>query len=176
MFLMNATTSNLSIIDDLDASAMPIRILYGTTTGNSEILAEETAEKLNELGLATDLSSTEDFNTDEFYEIEVLLLIMSTDGDGEPPLMAEDLYLFLDEKTEADLHHLSYSVLALGDSYYPEFCQAGKDFDIMLENLGAQRIAERVDCDIHFWEDFEYWLSNVCSVLGRNRKTLNCSV
>lgn len=151
----------MSIMDDLEAIKRPIRILYGTTMGNSEILAEETAEKLNEIGLVTDLSSTEDFAADELYHMETLLLLMSTDNDGDPPMMAEDLLEYLRNKTEADLNHLSYCVLALGDSYYPDFCQAGKDFDEMLEKLGAHRIAERVDCDIQFWVDFDKWLANI---------------
>lgn len=158
---------------DSQMHTMPLHILYGTTTGNSEVLAEETTDKLTEMGLDTELSSTEDFNSEELYQIETLLLIISTDSGGVPPWMAEDFYTFLNEETEVNLNHLSYSVLALGDSYYPEFCQAGKDFDHMLESLGARRIAERVDCDIRYWDDFDYWLTNVCSVLGKNRPALN---
>ncbi|HLR24838.1 MAG TPA: flavodoxin domain-containing protein, partial [Fodinibius sp.] len=138
-------------MDNPEASATPIRILYGTVTGNSEILAEEAAEKLTDMGLTIKLSSTEDFNAEELYQMETLLFVVSTDSGGVPPWMAEDFYKFLNEKVEPDLNHLSYSVLALGDSYYPEFCQAGKDFDHMLEELGAHRLAERVDCDIRFW-------------------------
>ncbi len=173
---MKSNASKVSVIDDLEGLTMAVRVLYGTTTGNSEILAEETAEKLNEMGLATELSSTEDFNTNELYQIEKLLLIMSTDGDGEPPIMADDLYTFLDKKVEADLNHISYSVLALGDSYYPDFCQAGKDFNQMLKELGAHRITERVDCDIHYWEDFEYWLGNVCSVIEKRDLSQGCNL
>lgn len=161
---------------DLQKHTVPIHILYGTTTGNSEVLAEETAEKLKERGLATVLSSTEDFIADGLYRMETLLLLMSTDDDGDPPMMAEGLYELLDEKGVSDLHHLSYSVLALGDSYYPGFCQAGKDFDRMLEELGAHRITKRVDCDIHYWEDFENWLADVCSVLLKEKRMLNYSI
>lgn len=163
-------------MDNLETPAMPIQIVYGTTTGNSEVLAEEAAEKLTEIGVANNLSSTESFNFEELYRTETLLLIISTDSGGVPPMMAEDFYTFLDEKTEADFNHLSYSVLALGDSYYPDFCQAGKDFDRMLEMLGARRIAERVDCDIHFWNDFDRWFDNVRSVIKKEscRKPVAC--
>lgn len=172
---MDIKRTTISIMDDPEAATIPIQILFGTVTGNSEVLAEETAEKLNEMGLNTELSATENFNPDELYQMETLLLIISTDSGGVPPWMAEDFYKFLNEKNEADLQHLSFSVLALGDSYYPEFCQAGKDFDRMLGELGAHRIADRVDCDIHFWDDFEIWFEEVCSVLTENRKVLNCS-
>lgn len=167
---MKANALIVNIKDEAETPALPIRILYGTTTGNSGILAEEIAEKIAGMGLAYKLSSTKFLNPDELYEVETLLLIMSTDGDGEPPLMADDFYRFLNEKTDADLDHLSYSVLALGDSYYPDFCQAGKDFDRMLKGLGAQRIADRVDCDEHYWSDAEGWIENVCSVIEQKER------
>lgn len=166
---MKLNTSKIGLSGDLKASPLPIHILYGTTTGNSEILAEETAEKLMELGLANELSDTADFNFEKLHRIDTLLLIISTDSGGVPPWMAEDFYKFLNEKDEPDLNHLSYSVLALGDSYYPEFCQAGKDFDRMLAQLGAHRIAERVDCDIQYWDDFDYWFENVRTALEKKK-------
>jgi sulfite reductase (NADPH) flavoprotein alpha-component len=46
----------------------------------------------------------------------------------------------------------------------------------MLEELGAHRITKRVDCDIHYWEDFENWLADVCSVLLKEKRMLNYSI
>jgi len=141
-----------------------ILILYGTTTGNSEMVADELAEIFDRKGIPYRLSKTDEIDPEILYEVNTLLLLMSTDGDGDPPLMAEDFYSYLNNKSRADLHDLSYSVLALGDSYYDNFCQAGKDLDHMLEELGARRIVDRVDCDEHYWEDAEGWIENVCSV------------
>lgn len=146
-------------------TASTVHILYGTTTGNSEILAKETAEKLEEKGIVYRVQSTEEFNTEELYQIDTLLILMSTDCDGDPPMMAKDFYNYLYQKEEADLGHLSFGVLSLGDSYYPDFCQAGKDIDRMLENLGGHRIAKRVDCDMAYWDDFDEWLENICTIL-----------
>jgi sulfite reductase (NADPH) flavoprotein alpha-component len=149
-----------------------IYILYGTTTGNSEVLAEETAEKLSQQGFTVQVCSMENFNPEKLYELEALLVIISTDCDGEPPLMAEEFYKFLSE-AEADLGHLSYSVLALGDAYYTDFCQTGKDVDSMFEKLGAHRISERVDCDMPFWEGYDRWFDNVLSIIMEKEKALS---
>lgn len=79
--------------------------------------------------------------------------------------MAEDMYQYLEEKQDANLDHLRYSVLALGDSDYDNFCQAGKDFDRMLEELGAKKIAGRMDCDEYYWQDAESWIANICAII-----------
>src|SRR5699024_3388863 len=139
----------------------PITVMYGTVNGNSEVLAEETSEELDDVGIPNRLISMNDFDPQRIHQIDKLLLIISTDSGGVPPYMAEDLYQYLSKEIEADLNHLVYSVLALGDTYYPNFCQAGKDFDHMLNELGARRVVERVDCDIRFWDDFDYWLDSV---------------
>jgi len=139
----------------------PITVMFGTVTGNSEVLAEETSEELDDVGIPNRLISMNDFDPQRIHQIDKLLLIISTDSGGVPPYMAEDLYQYLSKEIEADLNHLVYSVLALGDTYYPNFCQAGKDFDHMLNELGARRVVERVDCDIRFWDDFDYWLDSV---------------
>ncbi|MDR8390708.1 flavodoxin domain-containing protein [Aliifodinibius sp. S!AR15-10] len=161
-------------MDDSEMPVEPICVFYGTTTGNSEMLAEETTEKLREMGFPATLSSTEGVTAGVLYQMGTLLLLMSTDNEGDPPMMAEKFYESLADKKVADLDHLSFSVLALGDSYYPDFCQAGKDFDRMLEMMGAHRLTERVDCDVHFWTQFENWFINVRSALLNKRKTLEC--
>jgi sulfite reductase (NADPH) flavoprotein alpha-component len=157
----------------MEALATPIQIIYTTTTGNSQTLAEETAEKLEEAGLPAVVCDMENFSGDTFYKIQTLLAVVSTDAGGDPPISGLELFEYLNNKPKADLGHLSYSVLALGDSYYySTFCQAGKDFDMMLEKLGARRIVARIDCDIGFWNDFDDWLDDVISAINRKRKTV----
>jgi len=144
-----------------------IQVLYGTQTGNSEELARETAKKLSDIGLPVRVCDMEEFNTDKLKEIKILLVIVSTDGDGELPLMAEDLFEFLHNEAPP-LNHLSYSVLGLGDTAYIEFCKAGKDFDILLEKLGGDRILDRVDCDVDFEVDYEDWVARLLPIIKLN--------
>lgn len=149
-----------------NARPSPVCILYGTHTGNSEQLAEETSERLAAAGFETKVYDMGDFDPRQLAHISRLLIIVSTDGDGEPPLMAEELLTYLYGREEAGLRHLSFSVLALGDTCYDQFCQAGKDFDAILERSGACRIAARIDCDVDYEENFAAWIGEVLQNLS----------
>jgi sulfite reductase (NADPH) flavoprotein alpha-component len=146
----------------------PIWILYGTVTGNSMQLAEESAEKISDKGMEVKVSDISDFDPAALSCIERLLIIVSTDEGGVPPIRSEHLLTFLQSDEAPRLHHLSYSVLALGDSDYYDFCQAGKDFDAAFERLGARKMKERVDCDFYFDEAYEKWIEDVIEILTGN--------
>lgn len=150
-----------------------VYILYGTHTGNSQELANDVAGKLAEMGLESRVYDMGDFKPGTLKEIDRLLIIVSTDGDGEPPLMAEDLLAYLYRDDAPDLSHISYSVLALGDSCYDQFCQAGKNFDSVLEILGGRRLYSRVDCDVDFEENYADWISQVIPSLLAGQERLS---
>ena len=57
-------------------------------------------------------------------------------------------------------------VLALGDTAFDLFCEAGKEWDRVLEEKGANRIHDRVDCDVDYEDDAEEWIENVISIFG----------
>lgn len=142
-----------------------VHIIYGTHTGNTMMLADEVAERVEELGFDTKVEDMEDFDVAELPNIEMLLILVSTDGEGDPPLMSEDLLEYLQSDKAPDLSHLSYSVLALGDTTYTFFCKAGKDFDKTLGNLGATKLADRIDCDVDYEDGYAIWISKVLRML-----------
>ena len=111
---------------------MEITIIYGTETGNSESLAREAREKLTKLGHQATVVDMEDMTVEQLKNAGTLLVVTSTWGDGEPPSNAEALYQALKDSSE-DLSTVNYAVFALGDEFYENFCQAGKDFDAFLE-------------------------------------------
>ena len=82
----------------------------------------------------------DEYDTTNIAQLEDLFIITSTHGEGEPPDNAWDFFEFLEDDNAPNLNHVRYSVLALGDQTYEFFCQAGKDVDALLENLGAERI------------------------------------
>ena len=86
----------------------------------------------------------DEYDTTNIAQLEDLFIITSTHGEGEPPDNAWDFFEFLEDDNAPNLNHVRYSVLALGDQTYEFFCQAGKDVDALLENLGAERICKRV--------------------------------
>jgi sulfite reductase (NADPH) flavoprotein alpha-component len=143
-----------------------VTILYGSQTGNSHGLAKKLSKKLEEQGSLVTLSSMSDFKPNGLKKIQNLLLIVSTHGEGDPPDNAIAFHEFLHSKRAPQLEGLRYSVLALGDTSYEFFCKTGKDFDLRLEELGAKRLAPRVDCDVDFDEPASEWAKNVLSSLS----------
>src|SRR3546814_322381 len=105
------------------------------------------------------------FKVRELKTIKKLLVIVSTHGLGDPPPEAEEFHAFLHSSKAPELKHIDYSVLALGDSSYTEFCLAGIQFDEILEKLGANRITKRVECDVDYEDGHAAWLQKVISKL-----------
>ncbi len=143
-----------------------ITILYGSETGNAQSLAEIFEERLVNLGNDVTLKSMEDFNTSDLKKVEDLFIITSTYGEGDPPDNAFEFHEALHRREAPKLDGVRFSVLALGDQTYECFCQAGKDFDIRLDELGAERIYDRIDCDVDYEEDAEKWMANVINSIG----------
>lgn len=145
---------------------MAINILYGTETGNSEDLAERLEAALKEKGLEASKANVEDTNVDQLAEMKNAVVIISTWGDGEPPMSAEDFCEGLADEQSLDLSSLNYAVLSLGDTNYPEFCACGKQVDTDLARLGAKSILERKDLDTDFDYHFDNWQSEVVEKLA----------
>ena len=145
--------------------ALTLNILYGSQTGNAEALAKQTAKALKP-AVEAKVVDMEAYSSDALKDESHLLIITSTYGEGDPPDNAEALHSFLHSDDAPKLENLRYSVLSLGDTNYEHFCQTGKDFDKRLEELGAQRIFERIDCDTDYDEPYEKWLQGVSTALN----------
>jgi sulfite reductase (NADPH) flavoprotein alpha-component len=98
-----------------------------------------------------------DYQPREIAKEKLLYVVISTHGDGDPPDEARGLYEFLGTKRAPQLPELQYSVLALGDTSYPKFCEAGRVIDERLAKLGAKRLLPRVDCDVDFEKLAQTW-------------------
>ncbi|SEL17536.1 sulfite reductase (NADPH) alpha subunit [Colwellia chukchiensis] len=143
------------------AASSTLTILYGSQTGNAKGVAKELAAQASAEGLTVELKSMSEIKPKAIKNISHLLIVASTNGEGEAPDDAIALHEFLSSKKAPSLKHLHYSVLALGDTSYEYFCQTGKDFDSFLEKLGANRIAPRVDCDVDYDADAKAWSKQV---------------
>jgi len=140
-----------------ETKSQEIKILFGSHTGNGEALAQNLAAQAKERGLEVEVSDMASFKTRDLKKIKNLAVIVSTHGLGDPPVQAEDLHKYLHGKKAPNLSHVNFSVLGLGDSSYVDFCQTGKDFDTVLEKLGAKRLAPRQDCDVDYEDEAEAW-------------------
>ncbi len=141
---------------------MRIKVVYATETGNAEDLARDTARRLREKGFDPGQAiNLGDARLDLFEDSDLLLAIVSTWGDGEPPSEAENFHRHLSASAPLGLGHLHFAVLALGDTGYDQFCQYGKELDAELERHGAKRLHERIDCDIDYDDYFEAWAASI---------------
>ena len=147
------------------AVARKITVLSASQTGNARRVAEQLLVQLQEASLDAQLVAAGDYKAKNIASEDILLIVASTQGEGEPAEEAVSLHKFLHGKKAPQLAQLSYAVLALGDTSYPNYCQAGKDFDAVLEKLGATRLAERVDCDLDFQAVSEAWRTQVAGVV-----------
>ncbi|EDY81940.1 flavodoxin domain protein [Verrucomicrobiia bacterium DG1235] len=146
--------------------AKPVSILWGSQTGNSEGLARKISKTLGGKGFAPTVYDMADYDVTKLSEESLLLIVTSTYGDGEPPDNAASFYNWVLSDEAPKLESLSYSVLALGDTNYPDFCKCGIDIDVRLKALGAKPIVERVDCDVDYEDAFDEWLSAVEGAAG----------
>lgn len=153
------------------AVSKEVTVLFGSQTGNSDGLAKKLSKKLEENGFQVTVSSMGAFKPNNLKKIENLLVVVSTQGEGEPPDSAIPFYEFLHSKRAPQLDTLRYSVLALGDTSYEFFCQTGKDFDTRLAELGGTRLVDRVDCDVDFDESAAEWMNQVISSLSEGATT-----
>ncbi|MBO0356607.1 assimilatory sulfite reductase (NADPH) flavoprotein subunit [Hymenobacter sp. BT186] len=153
------------------AAPARLTILYGSQTGNSKKVALQTAEAARQRGLEPTVRDMNEYPTRALASEQQLLVITSTQGEGEPPIAAEDLHKFLLGPRAPKLPALRYSVLALGDKSYVQFCQTGIEFDERLAALGAQRLTERVDCDVAYQESAAQWAERVLDVLAQEAET-----
>lgn len=138
-----------------------VTILYGSHTGNGKKIAEQAIQQVQARGFEVDLQDMNDYNARRLKDEQVLLVVVSTHGEGEPPISAETLHEFIHSKRAPKLEKTKFAVLALGDSSYAYFCQTGKEFDEQFAKLGAARLLDRVDCDVDFEEPAMQWIQNV---------------
>ena len=137
-----------------------LTILYGSQTGNSRSVAEELYEEAINKNINSTLISMGKIKEKSFKNIENLLVIVSTQGEGDPPDDALNLVDFLNGSKAPKLNKMNFGVLALGDSTYEHYCKTGKDFDAKLEALGGSRILERTDLDVDFDDHTEKWIND----------------
>jgi sulfite reductase (NADPH) flavoprotein alpha-component len=125
-----------------------LTVVYGSQTGNARRVAEALVAKLEGEGLPVRLLRADAYPTRELKDERFLAIVISTQGDGDPPDDARALVEFIDGKRAPKLPQLRFAVLGLGDSSYPQFCAIGQRLDTRLEALGAQRWIARGDADL----------------------------
>lgn len=144
-------------------------VLYGSQTGNSRRVAERLAERATAAGLNVRILRTGAYQVRELAQERHLALVISSQGDGDPPDDAIGFVEFLSGKRAPKLPQLKFAVLGLGDSSYPQYCAVSRQLDARLAELGAQRFAELGEADVDFEAPSASWSDGV---LEKARETL----
>jgi sulfite reductase (NADPH) flavoprotein alpha-component len=152
-------------------TARTIHILYGSQTGTAESVARDAVKVAKAHGLNPVIKSMDEIDADALTKMETLLIVTSTYGEGEMPDNAQVLWSAVKADSMAKLENLQFAVLALGDTSYDLFCQAGIDWDNRLAELGATRLQTRVDCDVEYEEPAEEWMHSVIPALAGSDAT-----
>lgn len=144
-----------------------VTIISASQTGNARRVANELSQDIERLGIAVTHLPAGEYKAKKLSQEEILILVTSTQGEGEPPEEALSLYKYLFAAKAPKLTHLQFAVFGLGDASYPKFCQAAKDFDQRFAELEAQRLLLRVDADTDFQTVSTSWRQAVIDKLSQ---------
>jgi sulfite reductase (NADPH) flavoprotein alpha-component len=150
----------------------PLLFLFGSQTGTAEGLARKFAKMALSKGFDARVFGLDAITPEALAKETRVGLITSTYGEGEMPDNAQTFWDALSLEGASRLEHLEYSVLALGDTNYAQFCAAGKMFDARLTELGARRVTPRVDCDTDYESPAQGWFDNLVKCLGADSAPL----
>jgi MioC protein len=120
---------------------MNFHVLYGTETGNAEMVADDIVEVLqSDVSIeSTDMSK---FHVSELTAETFYFVVCSTYGDGELPHSAQPFFETL-KNTRPDLSGLRFAVFGLGDNFYETYNRGSEIIANALTDLGAIQIGER---------------------------------
>ncbi|MBA0205731.1 NADPH-dependent assimilatory sulfite reductase flavoprotein subunit [Pectobacterium aroidearum] len=142
-----------------------ITLISASQTGNARRVAEQLRDDLLAAKLSVNLVNAGDYKFKQIGQEKLLLIVTSTQGEGEPPEEAVALHKFLLSKKAPALKDTAFAVFGLGDTSYEFFSKAGKDFDDRLAELGAERLLDRVDADVDYQALAEQWRRQLVDIL-----------
>lgn len=158
--------SGTAVAAPAPAAEVPtITLISASQTGNARRVAEALRDDLLAARLNVKLVNAGDYKFKQIAAEKLLVVVTSTQGEGEPPEEAVALHKFLFSKKAPKLDGTAFAVFGLGDTSYEFFCQSGKDFDNKLAELGAERLLDRVDADVEYQAAAAEWRARVVEAL-----------
>ena len=155
-----------AVVAPAQAAEVPsITLISASQTGNARRVAEALRDDLQAAQLNVKLVNAGDYKFKQIASEKLLVVVTSTQGEGEPPEEAVALHKFLFSKKAPKLTDTAFAVFGLGDTSYEFFCQSGKDFDNKLAELGGERLLDRVDADVEYQAAAAEWRARVVEAL-----------
>ncbi|KAL3420401.1 NADPH-dependent diflavin oxidoreductase 1 [Phlyctema vagabunda] len=124
-------------------------ILYGSETGKSEDAAEDVARMARRLHFVTRVCEMDLVEINQLPQYTVVVLLLSTTGQGEFPRNARTFWKSLLRKRlpPGCLGHVSFTTFGLGDSSYPKYNWSARKLHKRIQQLGAREIYARGEGD-----------------------------
>ncbi|QGY30328.1 NADPH-dependent assimilatory sulfite reductase flavoprotein subunit [Pantoea cypripedii] len=163
--MVNQTPGAVAAPAPVQAEVPTILLISASQTGNARRLAEQLRDDLLAAKLSVNLVNAGDYKFKQIGQEKLIVVVTSTQGEGEPPEEAVALHKFLMSKKAPTLNSTAFAVFGLGDTSYEFFSKAGKDFDSRLAELGAERLLDRVDADVDYAAQASAWRQQITDIL-----------
>lgn len=151
-------------VDDAPRDGDAPLVLWASQTGNAEDFAARLAERLG----GASLVNMDDLALTDLAAARDVLVVTSTFGDGGPPDNGATFWGRLESADAPALDGVRYAVLGIGDRSYDDFCGHARAIDRRLAALGATRLLERAECEIHDDDPMRRWADDVTALLNPN--------
>ncbi|ENK8041814.1 NADPH-dependent assimilatory sulfite reductase flavoprotein subunit [Salmonella enterica] len=163
--VLNPRSGAVAVTPAPEGKMPGITLISASQTSNARRVAEALRDDLLAANLNVTLVNAGDYKFKQIASEKLLVIVTSTQGEGEPPEEAVALHKFLFSKKAPKLTDTAFAVFGLGDTSYEFFCQSGKDFDSILAELGGERLLDRVDADVEYQAAASEWRARVVDVL-----------
>jgi sulfite reductase (NADPH) flavoprotein alpha-component len=161
-----ATLSMLHPIAEVTGSML---VLWASQTGNAEDLAARIVGELDGHDKPVVLRDMGSCRPEDIASASDVLVVTSTFGDGGPPDHAAQFWESLQDSAVPTLERTRYAVLGIGDRSYSQFCGYARSLDERLSQLGAQRLVDRMDCEVDDEVAQEEWVRQLHTAVGTGR-------
>ncbi|WP_136795706.1 flavodoxin [Desulfosediminicola ganghwensis] len=143
-------------------------VVYGSTTGNTEMVAGKISEVLGEKGVEVTVKNVFDTKVAELGNGYDLTVLGASTWGMEEIEFQEDFEPFFEEMKSAELSTKKVALFGCGDSSYEYFCGAVDELESLMEKLEAKVVNEplRIDGDpedVH--SEIEEWAEEVASAV-----------